>query len=67
MYLGVLTFLVGPNQGRPFATCSKVSNTAKCKYFKWLDEDSHNPGGSGKIRSAPNEFAPKSGSCFKCR
>lgn len=41
----------GSNQGRQFRCCPKESNSARCKYFEWLDEvdssDSVRGGGRG--------------------
>jgi DNA topoisomerase-3 len=32
----IVSTKAGPNQGRQFYTCPKVS--AKCKFFQWMDE-----------------------------
>ncbi|KAI8449249.1 hypothetical protein BY996DRAFT_138861 [Phakopsora pachyrhizi] len=33
-----VTVKEGPNKGRAFLVCSRISKAAQCKYFKWEDE-----------------------------
>lgn len=65
----------GPNQGRAFYKCSKVSKTSQCDYFSWADgpdDGARNGSGGGNYRDRANAGggggggpAP-SGDCFNC-
>ncbi|GAA5864271.1 hypothetical protein JCM3774_001276 [Rhodotorula dairenensis] len=62
----------GPNQGRAFYKCSKVSKTSQCDYFSWADgpdQGARHVAGRGNDRDRPNTGgggpAP-SGECFNC-
>lgn len=64
----------GPNQGRAFYKCSKVSKASQCDYFSWADGPDRGAPSSaarGTDRDRPNAGggaggpAP-SGDCFNC-
>ena len=64
--------IAGPNQGRAFYKCSKVSKTSQCDYFSWADgpdDGARNGAGGGDYRDRANAGgggpAP-SGDCFNC-
>lgn len=61
----------GPNQGRAFYKCSKISKTSQCDYFSWADgpdDGARNGVGGGRANAGGGGGggpAP-SGDCFNC-
>ncbi|POY75102.1 DNA topoisomerase III [Rhodotorula taiwanensis] len=63
----------GPNQGRSFYKCSKISKSSQCGYFAWADEiDSgdrnvRQRSMSRKVTASRNNGGPApTGECFNC-
>lgn len=65
--------IVGPNQGRSFYKCSKISKSSQCGYFAWADEiDSgdrnvRQRSMSREVTASRNNGGPApTGECFNC-
>ncbi|KWU47267.1 prokaryotic type I DNA topoisomerase [Rhodotorula sp. JG-1b] len=59
----------GPNQGRAFYKCSKISKTSQCDYFSWADgpdDGARNGAGGGRGNAGGGGGPAPSGDCFNC-